>query len=216
MLERAFTGAIKASGCEPSQMEQLAVRSRPVLRAYLEREAASDATPVGVELGFGVDVPVGENEPPIRFVGYVDRIDRRPDGTIELLDHKTGRSRSQAEVDRDDQLTAYAFACARGGLRDPSSGEPFPAPARLGLHFAESGLTVWTSRAREELVAFGERLGETVGRIRRREFGTRPGTACRWCELPRDLSGRGLGPERSLSGLRGLRLRAFLGRCLAL
>ena len=106
-----------------------------------------DAEPVGVELGFGVDVPVGDDEPPVRFVGYIDRIDRRSDGAIEVIDHKTGRLRSQEDVDRDRQLTAYAFACARGGLRDPATGEVLPAAARLGLHFAETGLMVWTTRS---------------------------------------------------------------------
>jgi RecB family exonuclease len=135
-----------------------------------------------VELGFGVDVPVAGDEPPVRFVGYVDRIDRRLDGAIEVVDHKTGAPRSQTEVDGDRQLTAYAFACARGGLRDPVTGEVLPAAARLGLHFAETGLVVWTTRSVEELDAFGARLVGEVEAIRRREFAPRPGKACRWCE----------------------------------
>ncbi len=70
-----------------------------------------------------------DDETPVRFVGYIDRIDRRPDGAIEVIDHKTGRPRSQDDVDRDRQLTAYAFACARGGLRDPATRRG-PAGAR--------------------------------------------------------------------------------------
>jgi len=123
-----------------------------------------------------------DDEPPVRFVGYVDRIDRRRDGTIELIDHKTGWQRPQAEVDRDRQLTAYAFAGDRGGLRDPATGEALPAPIRLGLHFAEAGHTTWTTRSADELAAFGDRLCADVGAIRRRAFDPRPGPACRWCE----------------------------------
>jgi len=156
--------------------------ARAVGRAYLERSVTSDAEPVGVELGFGVDVPVADGEFAVRFVGYVDRIDRRPDGAIEVIDHKTGKPRSQDDVDRDRQLTAYAFACARGGLRDPATGEVLPAAERLGLHFAEPGLMVWTTRSAEELEAFGASLVAEVGAIRRREFEPRPGSACRWCE----------------------------------
>ncbi len=118
----------------------------------------------------------------MRFVGYIDRIDRRSDGAIEVIDHKTGKLRSQDEVDRDRQLTAYAFACARGALRDPATGEILPAAARLGLHFAEPGLMVWTTRSAEELDAFGAGLVAEVGAIRRREFAPRVGSACRWCE----------------------------------
>jgi RecB family exonuclease len=182
VLAQAFGAAVDAAGCEPEDAARYRARSGPVLRAYLERAVTSDAEPVGVELGFGVDAPVGDDEPPVCLVGYIDRIDRRSDGAIEVIDHKTGRLRSQEDVDRDRQLTAYAFACARGGLRDPATGEILPAPARLGLHFAEPGLMVWTTRSAEELDAFGARLVAEVGAIRRREFAPRPGNACRWCE----------------------------------
>lgn len=182
VLAGAFEEAVDAAGCDPEEAARYRDRSAPVLRAYLERAVTSDAEPVGVELGFGVDIPVGDDEPPARFVGYIDRIDRRPDGAIEVIDHKTGRLRSQEDVDRDRQLTAYAFACARGAVRDPGTGEILPAAARLGLHFAEAGLMVWTTRSAEDLDAFGAGLVAEVGAIRRREFEPRAGTACRWCE----------------------------------
>ena len=139
VLAQAFDEAVDAAGVRPR-------RGRPVPRPQRARPPGLPragghvgAEPVGVELGFGVDVPVADGEPPVRFVGYIDRIDRRSDGAIEVIDHKTGRLRSQEDVDRDRQLTAYAFACARGGLRDPATGEVLPAAARLGLHFAETG-----------------------------------------------------------------------------
>ena len=182
ILAQAFGEAVDAAGCEPEEAARYHARSESVLRTYLERAATSDAEPVGVELGFGVDVPVGDDQPPVRLVGYIDRIDRRSDGAIEVIDHKTGRLRSQEDVDRDRQLTAYAFACARGGLRDPATGEVLPAALRLGLHFAEPGLTVWTTRSAAELEAFGAHLVAEVGAIRRREFEPRAGTACCWCE----------------------------------
>ena len=182
VLARAFDEAVEAADCDPDEAARYRARSGPVLRAYLERAVMSDAEPVGVELGFGVDVPMADEEPPVRFVGYIDRIDRRSDGAIEVIDHKTGRLRSQEDVDRDRQLTAYAFACARGGLRDPATGEALPAATRLGLHFAEPGLMLWTTRSAEDLEAFGNRLVGEVGAIRRREFEPRAGTACRWCE----------------------------------
>ena len=53
---------------------------------------------------------------------------------------------AQADVDADAQLTAYAFGCARGGLRDPATRETLPPASRLGLYFAESGALAWTTR----------------------------------------------------------------------
>ena len=182
VLDAAFGTEIDRSGCEAAEMDRFRVRGRPVLRAFLERESASNAEPIAVELGFGIDVPVSQDEPTVRFVGYIDRVDRRPDGAIEIVDHKTGKPRDQADVDRDRQLSAYAFAGARGGLRDPATGEVLSVPARLGLHFAEPGLTVWTTRSADQVDAFGQQLSATVSAIRRREFAANPGWACRWCE----------------------------------
>jgi RecB family exonuclease len=194
VLTGAFGEAVDAAGCGPEEAARYRARSGPVLGAYLTRAAASDAEPVAVEIGFGLDIPVPGDESPVRFVGYIDRIDRRTDGAIEVIDHKTGKLRSQENVDRDRQLTAYAFASARGALPDPATGEILPAASRLGLHFAEPGLMVWTTRSAEELDAFGARLVAEVGAIRRREFAPRSGSACRWCEY------RATCPDASPSG----------------
>jgi RecB family exonuclease len=104
-----------------------------------------------------------------------------------IVDYKTGRTRGQADVDADAQLTAYAFGCARGGLRDPATGVSLPPASRLGLYFAESGELLWTSRTDEQLGAFESGLIETVGRIHDRKFAARPAPwRCRWCEYRRE------------------------------
>ena len=117
----------------------------------------------------------------------MDRVDRAPDGSTVIVDYKTGRPRSQSDVDADPQLTAYAFGSARGGLRDPATGEPVPPASRLGLYFAEPGEVAWTARTAEQLAAFETGLVETVGRIHARAFGARPAAwRCRWCEYRRE------------------------------
>lgn len=192
VLQAALDAKLASSGLAPDEIEEARRRAVPVLARFLASEAATTAEPVAVELGFGVDVSfsaatcraVGEpHADRVRFVGYVDRVDRPPDGSTEIVDYKTGRSRDKAAVDADQQLTAYAFGCARGGLRDPATGEALPPASRLGLYFAESGETAWTARTAEQLAAFEAGLVETVGRIRARAFAARPAPwRCRWCE----------------------------------
>ncbi|HSV93719.1 MAG TPA: PD-(D/E)XK nuclease family protein, partial [Desulfobacterales bacterium] len=132
ILQEALDRGLATSGLAPDEVEEARQRAGPVLVQFLALEASSAAEPVAVELGFGVDVALpGEGEGPeevgaVRFVGYVDRVDRAPDGSTEIVDYKTGRARRQADVDADAQLTAYAFGCARGGLRDPATGETLP------------------------------------------------------------------------------------------
>ncbi|CAN5766753.1 hypothetical protein BH20CHL1_BH20CHL1_08660 [soil metagenome] len=57
-----------------------------------------------LRLGSGRDVPV------IR--GFIDRVQRRPDGAIEIVDYKTNRvNKSRDEVLQDLQLPIYVLAC---------------------------------------------------------------------------------------------------------
>jgi putative RecB family exonuclease len=184
VLQTALDRKLASSGLTDAGIEDSRRRAVPVLARFIEVEARTESEPLAVELGFGVAVELAASDPGgFRFVGYVDRVDRAPDGSTQIVDYKTGRTRSQADVDADAQLTAYAFGCARGGLRDPATGATLPPPSRLGLYFAESGELLWTTRTDEQLAAFEGGLVETVGRIHDREFAARPAPwRCRWCE----------------------------------
>ncbi len=187
VLQAALDRKLGSSGLTDTEIEEARRRAVPVLTRFLKIEARIDAEPLAVELGFGVDVELPGDGGGFRFVGYVDRIDRAPDGSTQIVDYKTGRTRSQADVDADAQLTAYAFGCARGGLRDPLTGATLPPASRLGLYFAESGELLLTSRTDEQLDTFETGLVETVGLIHDREFAARPAPwRCRWCEYRRE------------------------------
>ena len=191
-LQAALDRKLASSGMTDAEIEEARRRAIPVLARFIEVEARTQADPVAVELGFGIAVELADDSGGFRFVGYVDRVDRAPNGSTQIVDYKTGRSRSQADVDADAQLTAYAFGCARGGLRDPATGMTLAPASRLGLYFAESGELLWTTRTDEQLAVFESGLVETVGRIRDREFAARPAPwRCRWCEY------RGECPEAS-------------------
>ena len=148
-LQAALDRKLATSGLTDDEIEAARRRAVLVLARFLAAEARTEADAVAVELGFGVPVGLGGSdgsaggagigEGRFRFVGYVDRVDRAPDGSTEIVDYKTGRTRSQADVDADAQLTAYAFGCAKGGLRDPATGGSLPPASHLGLYFAESG-----------------------------------------------------------------------------
>ena len=102
-------------------------------------------------------------------------------------DYKTGRTRSQVEVDADRQLTAYAYAAAQGALRDPASGAPLPPATRLGLYFTDEGVEVGTTRTAADLARFEQDLVEMVTLARQGRFEPRPERwSCHWCEYRQD------------------------------
>ena len=181
--EVVFSGA----GLDADEHARLRVAAGPVLQRFLDREAQRETTPIAAELGFGVDVPLLDGRGTIRFVGYVDRVDRAPDGSTVICDYKTGRTRSQSEVDADRQLTAYAYAAARGALRDPDSGAALPPASRLSLYFADEGLEVTTTRTEADLARFEQDLVAMVAQARARRFEPRPEPwRCHWCEYRQD------------------------------
>ena len=75
---------------------------RSALRRYHERFRAEDAEPVWFERAFQFRMG------PHVLRGRVDRVDRLPDGGYELIDYKTGRPRTAAQLREDVQLSLYA------------------------------------------------------------------------------------------------------------
>jgi RecB family exonuclease len=182
VLRRACDEVLTNASLEPDELARMQAAAGPVLQRFLSREETSALVPVAAELGFGVDVALEADADSVRFVGYIDRVDRGSDGTTVITDYKTGRPRAQTEVDTDRQLTAYAYAADRGALRDPATGAAVPAASRLCLYFAD-GTEVSTSRTAADLAAFEHDLVAMATSARQRRFDPRPAPGrCRWCE----------------------------------
>ncbi len=187
VLLAACHEVLDGAGLELDELARLRAAARPVLERFLRREAQRETAPIAAEMGFGVEVLLPGGLGTVRFVGYIDRVDRAADGSTVILDYKTGRTRSQVEVDADRQLTAYAYAAAHGALRDPASGALLPPASRLGLYFADEGVEVSTTRTVADLVRFEQDLVEMVTLAREGRFEPRPERwSCHWCEYRQD------------------------------
>jgi RecB family exonuclease len=175
VLKEAFDAAWEPRNYADVQAaEHYAKRAEPALRRFYEREVKTIAQAVGFEQGFTLELPAGDNEPPVLLYGIIDRIDRHGDGSIEITDYKTGRSKKQSEVDQDDQLSAYALATAMGAVLDPQTKEPLPAASKLTLYFTENDLSLSTTRTPDQLDDFRKTLIEKARRIRSGDFTATP------------------------------------------
>jgi putative RecB family exonuclease len=185
VLKRACDEVLDRAGLEPDELARMRAAAEPVLERFLRRESASASIPVAAELGFGIDIALPAEFGSFRFVGYIDRVDRAPDGTTVITDYKTGRPRAQAEVDADRQLTAYAYAADRGALHDPATGDAVTPASRLCLYFAD-GTEVSTTRTAGDLAVFERDLVAMAASARKRDFDACPAPGrCRWCEYRR-------------------------------
>ena len=108
------------------------------LATYLGDLRARNIDVVGVECSFSFDVSVG------RLVGRIDRVHRNPDGTVTIVDLKTGRMKMTADdVAENLQLECYQLALVRDEIRqtvevDSESDEPRPLGDQIAPG-AESG-----------------------------------------------------------------------------
>ena len=83
--------------------DELQFRERGIeaLERYWENTRDQEGEPVWFERSFSFQLG------PHVIRGRVDRVDRRPDGSYEVIDYKTGRSKTAAELQSDVQLSIY-------------------------------------------------------------------------------------------------------------
>jgi len=87
---------------DSEEERQLRGKAATALQRYHERFQADEAEPMWFERAFTFRLG------PHLLRGRVDRVDRLPGGEYELIDYKTGRPKSQAQLAEDVQLSLYA------------------------------------------------------------------------------------------------------------
>ena len=122
-----------------------------------------------------MEAPV--HDVPLR--GIVDLADRTPDGTVRIVDHKTGRPKGEGRwPGYADQVRVYALLWAE------AHGE---APARGELWFTRYGMAVpvdLSAGATERTLALARRSWQTLAAsLEERRFALRPSPLCPWCPL---------------------------------
>jgi DNA helicase II / ATP-dependent DNA helicase PcrA len=118
--------------------------------------------------------------------GYIDRIDRRPDGRLCLLDYKTGKWPMKLdEAEQDLQLALYALACHE--LEELAAlGDVAELTYLYPRDLKASGLTRRSQTVTPDLTeATRERLRRDIAAIVAERFDFGPQADCQWCEFKR-------------------------------
>lgn len=105
-------------------------------------------------------------------VGRIDRIDQREDGTVAIVDYKTGKARDQEDADESLQLSLYAIAA------EQKWGYKVGA---LIFHNLEENVPVITTRNPAELLSARERVAKAAEGIANNIFEPHPGMHCSFC-----------------------------------
>jgi RecB family exonuclease len=153
-----------------SQQEERAYHShaREVLTAYHRDNAKGFRVPVALEQRFRIDVDG------VTVSGVIDRMDRHPDGSYEIIDYKTSRRLPPRRfVESDLQLSIYYLAAYEvWGI----------LPQRLTLYFLLPGQPMTVTRSPADLAATRARIAEVAAGIRGGAFGPKENRLCEWCD----------------------------------
>ncbi|MDR1511781.1 MAG: PD-(D/E)XK nuclease family protein [Endomicrobium sp.] len=121
----------------PQQVFEYYQRGKQMLENYYRSFKESNSEVLYVEKSF--DANIGK----YRFVGIIDRIDRYPDGTYEIIDYKTHVNVWGPEkIDKDLQLSFYAYACRSVFGFNPD---------KMSIYFLSENKKVYTTKSQGEI-----------------------------------------------------------------
>ncbi len=105
--------------------------------------------------------------------GRIDRADKLSDGTLEVIDYKSGKTKSIKDVDKDQQLMIYALA-AKEAFNQPAS--------KLTLYFLDGDIKISTEPDPEKLDKMKKEIIETADKINESDFAPTPSKfVCGFC-----------------------------------
>jgi DNA helicase II / ATP-dependent DNA helicase PcrA len=168
-LLELFDASWRRAGFGDSDDErQFRGRAVEALERYWRLDQESEAEPVWFERSFAFRL--GRH----LLRGRVDRVDRRPDGSYELIDYKTGKAKTESQLREDVQLSLYQMG-ARESWRLETSAQSYL--------YVMSGEKVPVEHSDEELERVRDAVDEIADGILRQDFEPKPAVeVCRFCD----------------------------------
>jgi DNA helicase-2/ATP-dependent DNA helicase PcrA len=153
---------------DSEEERQLRAKATQSLVRYHDRFRDEDAEPVWFEKSFQFRMG------PHLLRGRVDRVDRLPGGGYELIDYKTGRPKSAAQLREDVQLSLYAVGARESWQLDA---------AQQAYYYVLDDEKVPVERSDEDRDWITETVFEVAEGILAQGFEPTPSwTACSMCD----------------------------------
>jgi putative RecB family exonuclease len=144
-----------------------------LLRKYFEIEDPNQVDAVGVELMLETELNG------LRLRGIIDRLDRAPDGSLVVIDYKTGRAPSEShEQSRLGGVHFYSLLCEQVlGIR----------PSEVRLLYLRQPLVITATASDQTVRGLKQQTTAMWSAIQRacdtEDFRPKPSTLCSWCSF---------------------------------
>jgi len=152
--------------------EEMKKHGEALLREYFEKGFDSKTKTIAVEQAFKIKITKD-----VTLGGKIDRVDKKNDGTLEIIDYKTGAAPKKRDPEKDFQLSLYALAATDPGLYNAK-----PERLIVSFYFFEGQERVTGSRTKEKLKEVKEEIVSVTEKMNTSTFTPTPGLYCSFCE----------------------------------
>jgi DNA helicase-2/ATP-dependent DNA helicase PcrA len=148
---------------DKQQREEYYVKGKEILRTFYTSHEGVWNVPVTLEGSF--KIKVGD----YLINGRIDRIDQLPDGSLEIIDYKTGKPKEKIVGDDKDQLLIYQIA-----TEELPQYHHLGKTQKLTFYYLNDNSQISFVGTEKELSALKEKLIETINQIRSGDFTPTP------------------------------------------
>ena len=168
-LMQLFDAAWRRAGFGDSNDDrQFHERAVAALQRYWELDREREGEPVSFERSFSFRLG------PHLLRGRVDRVDRLPDGSYELIDYKTGKAKTARELREDVQLSLYQMGAREAWGIDT---------AAQSYYYVLDNRKVPVAHSEEELERVRGTVAEIADGIQAHRFEPKPSyELCSFCD----------------------------------
>jgi DNA helicase-2/ATP-dependent DNA helicase PcrA len=155
------------------QREEYYKKGKAVLKTFYASQEGNWVVPAALESWF--KIKVGD----YLLHGRIDRIDALPDGTLEIIDYKTGKSKEKVTGEDKEQLLIYQIAA-----ETLSEYRAMGKPSKLTFFYLNDNIRTSFIGDNEELIQLREKLQGTIREIHGGNFTATPGVfVCQHCDF---------------------------------
>ncbi len=151
-----------------------------IIKDFFAKNNPADAQIVSLERSFGIPIMVGDRE--YQITGKIDRIDKTPDDSFEIIDYKTAKKMpAQKYIDDNLQLAVYHLGLVSLWPQIESDDRP----VQTSLYFLRHGEKLSSRKNKENLkearAEIMKDLLEVENQQQKNEWRAIPNPLCSWC-----------------------------------
>lgn len=155
------------------QRDLYRAQGRDILRTFYAAQEGNWTIPLALEDSFKIQIGGAI------LKGKIDRLDRDPDGSLHIIDYKTGQPKEKLQTDDKDQLLIYQIAT-----------ETLPKYRNIGptkqltFYYLTNATPISFEAKGEDLDRLRTKVTDTIEQIRRGDFHATPSQfVCDHCEF---------------------------------